>query len=78
MKLMQQGNPQQEALHARAYYFECLLGKTTDPVYWSKEKLLAAQEALYAARQRGYECTTAMAQLTSAISKASYPNLSIE
>ncbi|MHB0865699.1 MAG: hypothetical protein ACYC1Y_02255 [Minisyncoccota bacterium] len=74
MQSNKRGKPQ-DVLQAKAYYFECLLEKTTDPVYWPEEKLLEAKKALTAAKEKGHRCEKAMSLLTSAIAKASYPNV---
>ncbi|MBU6490946.1 hypothetical protein KGQ25_02200 [Patescibacteria group bacterium] len=74
MTFDKRNNPK-SATRAGPYYFEILL-ETTDPVYWSEEELLEVREALSAARERGHDCTAAAAILTSAILKASYPNVS--
>ncbi len=65
-------------LAQRAYYFECLLKRTNDPVCWTAEKLLEAKQVLHAARDRGYECSGTLALLASAIHKASYSNVTVD
>ena len=63
-----------EHAFARADYFNGLVKKTTDPVYWEQEKLEAAKAALDAVA--GYDVrgafTTARAMVEAAMHKASF------
>ncbi len=70
---MQRGS--KEHILARAEYFKGLVTKTTDPVHWNQEDILAAEAALTKAAEdvlyrRQY--IDALAMIESAKHKASY------